>query len=56
VSFYPDEYERIEDALLILIGVPPSELQQMSIQQRNDVLAIHEAREALKRGKMPGEK
>lgn len=55
MSFYPDEYERIEDALLILTGVPPSELQKMSVQQRSDVLAIHEAQEALKRGKMPGQ-
>lgn len=38
------------------MGVQPSELAHMSEQQRNDVLAIHEAQEALKHGKMPGQK
>jgi len=55
VSFYPDEIERIDDALLILAGVPPSELERMNIQQRKDVLEIHQTLEALKRGKMPGQ-
>jgi len=47
VSFYPDEVRRIEDAELILLGVQPSELERMSVQQRADVLAIRRAREAL---------
>ena len=53
VSFYPDEITRIQDAELILLGVPPSELANMSLQQREDVLAIADAKAALQNGKMP---
>lgn len=42
--------------MLILLGVQPSEIAMMSIQTRNDVLAMHETQEALARGKMPGQK
>lgn len=44
MSFYPDEVRRIEDAELILLGVQPSELERMSLQQRADVLEIKRAR------------
>lgn len=53
MSFYPDEINRIQDAELILLGVPPSELAGMSLQMREDVMAIAEAKERLKHGKMP---
>lgn len=55
MSFYPEEAERIEDSLLVLLGVQPDQLEQMSVQLRADVLEIYTAREALKRGKMPGQ-
>ena len=44
------------DAQLILLGIQPSELENMPDFQRWDVLAIYEAQEALKRKKMPGQK
>jgi hypothetical protein len=44
--------ERIEDAELILLGVPPSELASMSLQQRYDVIEISNAQNALRNGKM----
>jgi hypothetical protein len=47
VGFYPDEIQRIEDAELILLGVQPSELDRMSIQQRVDVLEIKRAQSKL---------
>lgn len=53
VSFYPDEIDRIQNAELILLGVPPSELANMSLQQREDVIALHAAKAALSQGKMP---
>jgi hypothetical protein len=56
VIFYPDEIKRIEDAELILLGVPPRDLEHMSLQQRSDVLAISEAKYTLAHGKMPGQK
>ena len=43
VNFDADEIRRLEDANLILLGVPPSELAGMSLQQRADVLEIHAA-------------
>lgn len=46
--------ERIEDAELMLLGIQPSELARMSLQQRADVLELAEAKQSLKRGKMPG--
>jgi len=52
VSFYPDEIERIKDAQLILLGVPPGDLKEMDIQQREDVLAIWETNERLKAERM----
>jgi hypothetical protein len=36
-----------------LLGVPPSELANMSLQHREDVLAIADAKAALRNGKMP---
>ena len=56
MSFYPDEVERITNAELVLLGIQPSELGHMSVQLKEDVLAIGEAKAALGRGKMPGEK
>jgi hypothetical protein len=53
VSFYADEIRRIQDAELILMGVPPSEVANMSLQQREDVFAISQAKEAMRNGKMP---
>lgn len=50
MRFYPDEIERIEDAELILRGVAPSEIAQMSLQQRHDVLEIAAVRDRLKYG------
>lgn len=44
ISFYPDETERIHDAELILLGVQPSELEEMPIQMRYDVLELHRAK------------
>lgn len=48
--------ERIEDVELMLLGIQPSELARMSLQQRADVLELAQAKEALKHGKMPGQK
>lgn len=53
MTFDLDEVARIEDAQLILLGIPPSEVAQMSIQQRYDVLEIHKAIESLKQNKLP---
>lgn len=47
--------DRIEFAQLVLLGIQPSEVARMSLQQIYDVLALHEAHEAMQRGKMPGE-
>lgn len=44
---------RIEDAQLVLLGIPPSEVAQMPLQMRYDVLEVHRTIEALKNGKMP---
>lgn len=56
VSFFTDEIERIEFAELVLMGVPPSEVPNLTDQQKWDLFAIYEAKEALKRGKMPGQR
>lgn len=56
VSFYPDEMARIEDAELMIRGIQPSELKHMSLQQVYDFLEISGAQDALKNGKMPGQK
>jgi len=56
VSFYPDEMARIEDAELMMLGIQPSELERMSLQQRYDLMELASAKEALRNGKMPGEK
>jgi hypothetical protein len=56
VSFYPDEVERIQDAQLVLLGVPPSEIPCMPLQLIYDVLELDAAHRAMKQGKMPGEK
>lgn len=53
MRFDPDEIARIEDAQLILLGIAPSEVEAMSLQQRYDVLEVHRSIEHLKQGKMP---
>ena len=53
VSFYPDEISRIQDVELILMGVQPSELAGMSLQMREDVMAIAQAKDAIQNKKMP---
>ena len=47
---------RIQDAELVLIGVSPGDLEQMSQQLKEDVLEIYNAKAALAQGKMPGQK
>jgi hypothetical protein len=53
LSFFPDEIDRITNAELVIMGVPPSELMHMSLQLREDVLEIHRAKQALAHGKLP---
>ena len=53
MSFYPDEISRIQDVELILMGVQPSELAGMSLQMREDVMAIAQAKDTLQNKKMP---
>ena len=43
LRFYPDEVEQIEEAQLILLGIPPSEIERMSLKQRYNVLEISAA-------------
>ena len=55
VSFFPHELERIEFAELVLMGVQPSEVRELTDEEKWDILAIREAQGALKHGKMPGQ-
>lgn len=55
VNFDGEEIDRIQRAQLILnCHIQPSEIDAMSDEEKWDVLAIWEAQEALKAGKVPG--
>jgi hypothetical protein len=48
MAFEPEEIERIEDARLVLLGIQPDQLDDMPLQLRAEVLAIHNAHQELK--------
>ena len=56
MTFDPNEVERIIFARLVLLGIQPSEIPQLSEQEKWDVLAIAEAQAALAHDKLPGQK
>lgn len=47
MRFDENELERIIDAQLVILGVAPGELHNMSLELKHDVLAIKQAMEDL---------